>query len=1088
MDGLVDFLNHGILPFTGRESELGRIEAFWRTTVDADGLRVMLVLGEAGSGKSRLVEELTMRLVADGGAIVRMKFYPESAVALGPHLNRAIDACELRSDWESSKRRSVADTSLGAGVSRLRRRARLRPTLLIIEDAHLLSGALVADLRTLLESLADEPMSVLLLARPVKHPAATVAERYVVDEISLQGLSVEAVSMLCTYILGSAPSAELLDAVLSATAGSPLALRSALRAIARAGLGDEDIDSAEACAALVRQVRALSTGMVAHLDHSELENARRISQLGEVVSREAARRLTDADDAIDILLFRGILTTEQQPIAPLHGSGSEHVPLRFTHTLLHRHLLESAHVDSDALVALFADGLPLYSIVPIQLARERAASSTLPVETIRRAIDRVLDIARSLDATSDWELAEQVWRAAGVLARAAVERMSDDEARVVEVAVLRTRLALLKRADYTDEYSQTIDRLVALTDDASTTELREARISALGARWAMRVSMQSHEWNDGWSEVERLINSDPLLARTNAYLSFLRECLMFAAIVGQPALAREVEHRFETLRASDDADLSVRALTRVGPPLVMFAETPDDYAARWELIGELESVLEPDDPTILVNRCNLLESQGRYAEAMPLLERHLERCRREGLNRSMSSYTVVRIHALAQLGFDIEQAYVEMRDACERAHPSVKELVARSAGLRLAHVALLRNDPASARLAVDTFLGSDAQLLREMRLVLASHEGQLAAVAGEVLGGVPENDPLARLVAAVRGEGGYELATTIDEAFARPLAIPEDVLYMIACVELTRECGSYDGYRSVVANALSRAVEYLADRGLGEQIQMVVSRCEHVLTRSEVRSLRQRAKEIVARSQVMISALPAGHGVIQLSMLGTMVLRDDNGEQPVRGSRLRAMLGLLVADAMLPDRLDHREFCLIASDREIDQERARKTMNAGVVRLRDLLGRDAILTDDTTPRLNESVVSVDLLEAHRKLAEAEESIRGGVLLRALPAMLAALEIAAGEVPFPTLYDDFFEAAREEFETRLRNTSLRVARALIEESDFAGAASLLRRWQRVIPDDEECAELLIDALQCQGNHAEAERVRIAAAYGAVGAEH
>lgn len=82
---------------------------------------------------------------------------------------------------------------------------------------------------------------------------------------------------------------------------------------------------------------------------------------------------------------------------------------------------------------------------------------------------------------------------------------------------------------------------------------------------------------------------------------------------------------------------------------------------------------------------------------------------------------------------------------------------------------------------------------------------------------------------------------------------------------------------------------------------------------------------------------------------------------------------------------------------------------------------------------------------------------------------------------------FFEAAREEIETRLRNTSLRVACALIDEGDFAGASSLLRRWQNSIPDDEEFAELLVVALQRQGHPAEAERVTIAAAYETIGAE-
>ena len=51
------------------------------------------------------------------------------------------------------------------------------------------------------------------------------------------------------------------------------------------------------------------------------------------------------------------------------------------------------------------------------------------------------------------------------------------------------------------------------------------------------------------------------------------------------------------------------------------------------------------------------------------------------------------------------------------------------------------------------------------------------------------------------------------------------------------------------------------------------------------------------------------------------------------------------------------------------------------------------------------------------------------LVKALPLLLEGLHIVGTEVPFPTLYDDFFEAVREDFEHRLRNAVLATARGL-----------------------------------------------------------
>ena len=44
MRQLVNFLNHGFLPFVGREKEMEKIARFWEGTVDGHGLRTALML------------------------------------------------------------------------------------------------------------------------------------------------------------------------------------------------------------------------------------------------------------------------------------------------------------------------------------------------------------------------------------------------------------------------------------------------------------------------------------------------------------------------------------------------------------------------------------------------------------------------------------------------------------------------------------------------------------------------------------------------------------------------------------------------------------------------------------------------------------------------------------------------------------------------------------------------------------------------------------------------------------------------------------------------------------------------------------
>jgi hypothetical protein len=80
-------------------------------------------------------------------------------------------------------------------------------------------------------------------------------------------------------------------------------------------------------------------------------------------------------------------------------------------------------------------------------------------------------------------------------------------------------------------------------------------------------------------------------------------------------------------------------------------------------------------------------------------------------------------------------------------------------------------------------------------------------------------------------------------------------------------------------------------------------------------------------------------------------------------------------------------------------------------------------------------------------------------MRAFASLGRALDITAGEVPFPSLYDRFFEAVREDFEGRMRGALLDVAHGLLYEGDAASAGKILRRARASRLEDEEIRELL-----------------------------
>jgi DNA-binding SARP family transcriptional activator len=281
-----------------------------------------------------------------------------------------------------------------------------------------------------------------------------------------------------------------------------------------------------------------------------------------------------------------------------------------------------------------------------------------------------------------------------------------------------------------------------------------------------------------------------------------------------------------------------------------------------------------------------------------------------------------------------------------------------------------------------------------------------------------------------------------------------------------------------IQERIGRTLELLASERAFAFMTALLDRWSDYFPAREMKRWRARAAAVRA-SWEADHPRSADKRSIRVSMFGRIeIAHGDEEPRATRGSRLRTLLGLMVANQVLDHPLTLEEFCAIAES-ELDFERSKNNLHVGIHRLREAVGHDAVLTDQRTPRLNPEIVRVDLIEAHSLLGEANTALRTGHLIRAWSALRNALEITGGEVPYPTLYDGFFEAARQDFELLLRETTIAVARAFLLEEDASSAAKVLRLAIASAPGDDELSELLADALIRSGKRAEARRVKIGA---------
>ncbi len=229
--------------FVGRHDELGRLGAAWERRV-----RVVIVAGEAGAGKTRLVGELAAAMPEDAVVLWgrctqdRLGAYEpfvdpvraivesrrRDGIPVAGDLARLLP--ELAGDPTWADAASVAEPGverrlLFEAVAMLL--ADLGPTLLVLEDVHWADSASLS----LLTHLAGDPrltdLTMLATVRSTDQDRVNVGalaelRRHAsIERVALAGLGADELAALVEEVAGGAAAPELVRAVAAATEGNP---------------------------------------------------------------------------------------------------------------------------------------------------------------------------------------------------------------------------------------------------------------------------------------------------------------------------------------------------------------------------------------------------------------------------------------------------------------------------------------------------------------------------------------------------------------------------------------------------------------------------------------------------------------------------------------------------------------------------------------------------------------------------------------------------------------------------------------------------------------------------------------------------
>lgn len=313
--------------FVGREEQLGELRESWRAAAGGRG-GLVVVSGEAGIGKTRLVEQLAAEITAragdtsgggGGGCVAWGTCAGLDAPPLWPWravLRELPGSADVLAGLDARAAFDLVDPvgdqarAFAGIVERLRGAAADQPLLVVLDDLHWADPDSLSLLRLAASEVRRAPLLLVGTLRPDEVETAPAVRAMLSDLASatevvhLGGLAVGAVGRLVGELTGSEPTDELAVAVAGRTGGNPFFVRELLRLLVAEGGLDTALTGGRLAVTplvrdvLLRRVAQLSAPARALLDVAAVAGSRSpLPVLAEALDEDPAAVRGAADEA-----------------------------------------------------------------------------------------------------------------------------------------------------------------------------------------------------------------------------------------------------------------------------------------------------------------------------------------------------------------------------------------------------------------------------------------------------------------------------------------------------------------------------------------------------------------------------------------------------------------------------------------------------------------------------------------------------------------------------------------------------------------------------------------------------------------------
>ncbi|MGE3799746.1 MAG: AAA family ATPase [Candidatus Kapaibacterium sp.] len=1097
-------------PFVGREKEVEKILQFYHAAMIQDGLSTLWIQGEAGIGKSRLLSVVAKELREKRVSVLHLRIYPDTASSLIGLIGRTI---EMDTQLQPLLRSQIQG-DLPSVMQGLRRITRLRAIVLIIEDLHLLIGEAANDFARLIAGLAEEELTVIAAARPQETLAYSILLPYQKDFLDLQGLEQKDTGILIEQ-LGIPAEEEVTERIQNLTFGNPLLIRSIVPFVSHetrnstSPLQQGFFSNIKQGVQLSRE--AILNNYLADLSGEQRRGAELLALLGEVFSGETALTLHPASATlIPELLAKGVLCRHILPIGIISGKQQQDETFAFTHSLIHETLLGRTEEAMGELLNVLRPNVCLYSMRPLRQLLDIPNRHISP-EVASQILDMFDDILyQNANYRHDWQTRKTLLEIAWQFFRKVSQLLDPEAEQNYRLLLSLYQITIWDIFPLAPEFQTPYNELSQLKVVTRQDALHRITFFGLSASYHLYLSTHYPAYDleavlrEIFDELEEIQNQFSDIISTIEYQFMIVHLgsLLPTLPKDSPELIRGIEeyNRFLQVWEELGTETARRWILNTELAFLLVFRSSEELNERRQIADRAiapitfgtspRNLYHQTTPAIL----RFYSETGKVHEAWKVI-RQLVHPMPTGARMSWECHLLnTYLKLLYMMGAPLETIEIILTEIVRRYnHLGIdfdrKHLsnIHRAITTVVEAIGLARNDLLWSERVVVEVMGTQASQLGRylpMKAAIRQDRKMLRQLLLEER--LPSlYIPFVSALDHVDESSWLELAERARQQIDAPILWTPDINRLVIFLHLFQlirygEQNLAEFIIEDVRRGITTALSWCADNsapGLTahflDMAGIYLDNKEYSWWLQRIESLQKEISKMVEWN--LFTPNPHRETLPRLSIIGQITLTlPDEEPRRLQGARIRQVLGMIVANQLLSKPLSLIDFRELATDREADPENAGNNLRVTVSRLRQMIGDKEVLVSDgeNPPRLQLDRVRVDLLEAAMLLDRADEALYDHRPAKARQFTEQALQIVGNEPIYPTLYSDFFESARLEFELRMEQSIVRVAEQLREEGDIDETINFLYTVLQTRSTDEYLFEMLEQMLEQVGRKTEA----------------